>query len=171
MEITMTITGNLEQMSQILTFAQNMGLANSTITQMRSNTQPTTPAMPQPNPVQIPTQPNPMQNNPFATVPQAIPQQVSVPAQQQGLPAAIPQSAPVQGNPIPQQTAPAAVPQSAPTYSIQDLTLAARPLMEMGKQAELAQLLAEFGVQAVAMLPENRRADFAARLRAMGGQI
>lgn len=167
MEITMTITGNLEQMVKILTFAQDMGLASSTIAQMRSNTQPTTPAMPQPNPMQIPAQPNP-----FAAVPQMPPQQMGAPAQQPAIPATIPQSAPVQGSPIPQQTAaPAAVPQSAPTYSIQDLTLAARPLMEMGKQAELAQLLAEFGVPAVASIPENRRADFAARLRAMGGQI
>lgn len=77
--------------------------------------------------------------------------------------------APVQ----PPAPVPAAVPaQTAPqTYTGQQLGQAARPLMENGRQQELIALLAEFGVQSVAALPENRRADFAARLRAMGGLI
>ncbi len=77
--------------------------------------------------------------------------------------------APVQ----PPAPVPAAVPaQTAPqTYAVQQLGQAARPLMENGRQQELIALLAEFGVQSVAALPENRRADFAARLRAMGGLI
>jgi hypothetical protein len=57
------------------------------------------------------------------------------------------------------------------TYSVQDLGLAARPLMENGRQQELIALLTEFGVPSVAHIPENRRADFAARLRSLGGQI
>ncbi len=83
--------------------------------------------------------------------------------------AAIPAAAPA---PLPVQT-PAAVPaQTAPqTYTVQQLGQAARPLMENGRQQELIGLLTEFGVQSVAALPENRRADFAARLRAMGGLI
>lgn len=83
--------------------------------------------------------------------------------------AAIPAAAPA---PLPVQT-PAAVPaQTAPqTYTVQQLGQAARPLMENGRQQELIGLLAEFGVQSVTALPENRRADFAARLRAMGGLI
>lgn len=75
--------------------------------------------------------------------------------------AAIPAAAPA---PLPAQTAPQ-------TYTVQQLGQAARPLMENGRQPELIGLLAEFGVQSVAALPENRRADFAARLRAMGGLI
>ena len=75
--------------------------------------------------------------------------------------AAIPAAAPA---PLPAQTAPQ-------TYTVQQLGQAARPLMENGRQPELIALLAEFGVQSVAALPENRRADFAARLRAMGGLI
>lgn len=75
--------------------------------------------------------------------------------------AAIPAAAPA---PLPAQTAPQ-------TYTVQQLGQAARPLMENGRQQELIGLLAEFGVQSVAALPENRRADFAARLRAMGGLI
>ena len=87
--------------------------------------------------------------------------------------AAIPAAAPA---PLPVQTpaaVPAAVPaQTAPqTYTVQQLGQAARPLMENGRQQELIGLLAEFGVQSVTALPENRRADFAARLRAMGGLI
>lgn len=65
---------------------------------------------------------------------------------------------------IPVQTAPQ-------TYTVQDLMLAARPLAENGKKQELLALLAEFGVPAVTNIPEDRRADFAARLRAIGGQI
>jgi uncharacterized membrane protein len=57
------------------------------------------------------------------------------------------------------------------TYSVQDLMLAARPLVENKRQQELLALLAEFGVSAVTAIPENRRAEFAARLRALGGQI
>ena len=75
--------------------------------------------------------------------------------------AVIPAAAPA---PLPAQTAPQ-------TYTVQQLGQAARPLMENGRQQELIGLLAEFGVQSVAALPENRRADFAARLRAMGGLI
>ena len=87
--------------------------------------------------------------------------------------ASIPAAAPA---PVPVQTpapVPAAVPaQAAPqTYTVQQLGQAARPLMENGRQQELIGLLTEFGVQSVAALPENRRADFAARLRAMGGLI
>lgn len=87
--------------------------------------------------------------------------------------ASIPAAAPA---PVPVQTpapVPAAVPaQTAPqTYTVQQLGQAARPLMENGRQQELIGLLTEFGVQSVAALPENRRADFAARLRAMGGLI
>lgn len=73
---------------------------------------------------------------------------------------------------VPVQTPAPMPPQTAPqTYSVTDLGLAARPLMENGRQQELIALLAEFGVQSVAAIPENRRADFAARLRALGGQI
>lgn len=65
---------------------------------------------------------------------------------------------------MPAQTAPQ-------TYTVQQLGLAARPLMEQGRQQELLALIAEYGVLSIAELPEASRADFAARLRAMGGQI
>lgn len=72
-----------------------------------------------------------------------------------------------------QMAAPQQMPvQTAPqTYTVQQLGLAARPLMEQGRQQELLALMAEFGVPSIAALPEGSRADFAARLRALGGQI
>lgn len=73
----------------------------------------------------------------------------------------------------PQQAGPAQLPtQTAPrAYTVQELGLAARPLVEMGRQQELMSLLAEFNAASVAELPENSRAAFAAKLRTMGGQI
>ena len=81
----------------------------------------------------------------------------------QPLPSALPTAVPNAPAPLPQA--------SAPTYSVQQLSLAARPLVEMGRQQELMGLLAEFGAPSVAELPENQRGAFAAKLRAMGGQI
>lgn len=95
---------------------------------------------------------------------------------QEGVPLPDPPApAPVQPAVIPAAPAPipTAIPAqtTAPVYTVQQLGQAARPLMEQGRQQELVNLLAEFGVQSVAALPENRRADFAARLRTMGGLI
>lgn len=105
---------------------------------------------------------------PMAAAPAPMPQMQAAPApmpvQPTATPAPILQAQPAPA-PMPTQTA---APQ---TYSVTDLGLAARPLMENGRQQELIALLAEFGVQSVAAIPENRRADFAARLRALGGQI
>lgn len=74
---------------------------------------------------------------------------------------------------VQQQTPPpAGIPTQVRTYSVNDLAIACRPLMEAGKQPELQALLAEFGAPAgLASVPENRRAEFAGRLRQMGGQI
>ena len=109
--------------------------------------------------------PAPVQQAP-APAPAPMPvQQTPAPVQQAPAPAPAPVPMPVQQTPaIPVQTAPQ-------TYSVQELMLAARPLAENGKKQELLALLAEFGVPAVTNIPEDRRADFAARLRAIGGQI
>ena len=129
----------------------------------------------QPAPVQ--TAPMPTQTAPAPAPMQAVPASMPVqtqPAPIQPAPAPAPSPIPVQQPaPIPMQAAPAPMPvQTAQqTYSVQDLMLAARPLVENKRQQELLALLAEFGVNAVTAIPENRRADFAARLRALGGQI
>lgn len=71
-----------------------------------------------------------------------------------------------------QESLPTAIPTQVRAYSVNDLAIACRPLMEAGKQPELQALLAEFGASAgLASVPENRRAEFAGRLRQMGGQI
>lgn len=71
-----------------------------------------------------------------------------------------------------QESLPTAIPTQVRAYSVNDLAIACRPLMEAGKQPELQALLAEFGASAgLASVPENRLAEFAGRLRQMGGQI
>lgn len=139
-----------------------------------------------------PTVPTPMPQTAPAPIPQQTPVQQPVPQQTlaqmfptmpttQPMPYQNPQPAPQMqaapmptAQPIPQtQPTPAPMPaQTAPqTYSVQELTLAARPLMESGRQQELIALIAEFGVPSMSAIPQNRTAEFAARLRAMGGQI
>ena len=74
--------------------------------------------------------------------------------------------------PVQQEPLPTGIPTQVRAYSVNDLAIACRPLMEAGKQPELQALLAEFGAPAgLASVPENRRAEFAGRLRQMGGQI
>lgn len=65
----------------------------------------------------------------------------------------------------------AAVPTAARTYTADELAKAAMTLMDAGKQMELIQLLASFGVNSIpALLPEQMGA-FATALRGMGAQI
>lgn len=91
------------------------------------------------------------------------------PLQSEPLPTAVPVSAAV---PVQQEPLPTGIPTQVRAYSVNDLAIACRPLMEAGKQPELQALLAEFGAPAgLASVPENRRAEFAGRLRQMGGQI
>lgn len=169
-QATLTLTLTQEQLPALLSLLS------------AAPAQTATPAMQQPpNPNFVSAGQIPAQQTP-TPMPQAIPQQNQIPVQQMqpmAMPQAVPQQAqpipmPQQAQPIPaQQMQPTAIPQqTAPqTYSVQDLSLAARPLMESGRQQELIGLLAEFGVQSVAAIPENRRAEFASRLRALGGQI
>lgn len=68
-----------------------------------------------------------------------------------------------------QQTAP--VQTSAPSYSMDDLTNAAVMLMDSGRQADLLNLLAQFGVEALPALPREQYGAFATALRGLGAQI
>lgn len=78
----------------------------------------------------------------------------------------IPVSAPVQA------PAPAAsVPTSAATYSLDDLARAGMSLMDSGRQAELQQLLVQFGVNSLPELPKEQYGAFATALRGLGAQI
>lgn len=143
--MTATLTLNdltIEQASAVLTLLEEMKNCTITPEQAREGV-----------PLPDPPAPAPVQPAPIPTTTPAPVQPAVIPA----APAPIPTA-------IPAQT-------TAPVYTVQQLGQAARPLMEQGRQQELVNLLAEFGVQSVAALPENRRADFAARLRTMGGLI
>lgn len=60
---------------------------------------------------------------------------------------------------------------SAPRYTLNDLATAAMMLMDSGRQAELQQLLAAFGVESLPALPEEQYGAFATALREKGAQI
>ena len=56
-----------------------------------------------------------------------------------------------------------AVPVSAPSYTLEQLSLAARQLVQ--------QLVAQFGVQTMTQIPTDRYGDFATALRGLGARI
>lgn len=63
------------------------------------------------------------------------------------------------------------VPTTAPSYTLDDLTKAAIPLMDSGKQPELLQLIRSFGVEALPSLQPDQYGAFATALRGLGAQI
>lgn len=74
--------------------------------------------------------------------------------------------------PAPVAPAPAVVPvAAAPSYDMNQLAVAATQLMDAGRQPELINLLASFGVQALTQLPKEQYGNFATQLRAMGAKI
>lgn len=77
------------------------------------------------------------------------------------------QQAPVQA-PQPSQ---APVQTQIPTYTQQDLALAATQLMDSGKQQDVLNLIASFGVQALTQLPQEQFGNFATALRTLGAKI
>lgn len=63
------------------------------------------------------------------------------------------------------------VPTQAQTYTMEQLAVAATQLVDAGRRAELVQLLAAFGVQALMVLPKEQYGNFATALRSMGAKI
>lgn len=64
------------------------------------------------------------------------------------------------------------LPTTAPGYTLEQLSLAAaRGLMDTRRQAELMQLLAKYGIQALTQLPKEQYGAFATDLRALGCKI
>ncbi|MCB7067977.1 hypothetical protein [Enterocloster citroniae] len=63
------------------------------------------------------------------------------------------------------------MPTTAPSYTLDDLTRAAIPLMDSGKQPALLQLLKDFGVEALPTLQPEQYGAFATALRGLGAQI
>lgn len=106
--------------------------------------------------------------------PQPVPVQQTAPVQPTAPPVqqTIQQPVPTQASVPPvQQAAPAAVPTSAPSYTLDDLARAGMTLMDAGRQGDLQQLLARFGVEALPALPPVQYGAFATALREMGAQI
>lgn len=119
-------------------------------------------------PIQQATTPNPVPvkipDNLSPAVSQFIRQQPPAPSVQAPQPVAptVPtQQAPVQA---PVQT-------QIPTYTQQDLVLAATQLMDSGKQQDVLNLIASFGVQALTQLPQEQFGNFATALRTLGAKI
>lgn len=106
---------------------------------------------------------------PAANAGQAAAQQ-SAPIQQAPLQ---PAQAPVQQVPVqqaPTQAAPT-VQTTAPSYKMDDLSNAAVQLMDKGMQAQLLQLISQFGVDSLPQLPPEQYGNFATALRGLGAQI
>lgn len=112
-------------------------------------------------PVATPTRQAPAQQAKQAAV--QAPTQQPMPAQAS---AQVPVQPPAQPAPTQQ-----AVPTSQPTYAMDDLSRAAMTLMDTGRQDELRKLLAQFGVQSLPDLPQERYGAFATALRGMGAKI
>lgn len=106
--------------------------------------------------LQAPTEQAPAQQTKHAAVQAPV---------QQPMPTQAPAQVPVQ---VPTQQA---VPTSQPTYAMDDLSRAAMTLMDTGRQDELRNLLAQFGVQSLPDLPQEQYGAFATALRGMGAKI
>lgn len=91
--------------------------------------------------------------------------QTQAPAQAPAQAGAQPPAAP------PQAPGQAAVPTTAPTYTIEQLAVAATPLIDGGRRQELVNLLGAFGVRALTELPKERYGEFATALRQLGAKI
>jgi hypothetical protein len=101
----------------------------------------------------------PVQSTPVQQAPA-----MTVPIQTQAAPTTPPQTtAPAQQ--------PAQVQTTANSYTMDDLTKAAVMLMDSGRQADLLNLLAQFGVDALPALPQEQYGAFATALRGLGAQI
>lgn len=101
-------------------------------------------------------------------------QQFGAPAQNapvyNAAPTATPAPAPVSAA-VPAPAIPSNAPTSAPMYSIAQLQTACGPLADSGKLPELQKLIASFGVNSLAELPQARYGEFANGLRALGGVL
>ena len=64
-----------------------------------------------------------------------------------------------------------AVPTTEPAYKLDDLSRAGIQLVEAGKQPQLLELLAQFGVDSLPALPAEQYGAFATALRGLGASI
>lgn len=84
----------------------------------------------------------------------------------------VPPVAPVAPLTAPAPSTPGAVPTApAPSYTMEQLGVAAGPLVEAGRSAELTAWLNQRGAGALSQLDKAYYGDFAAYLRSLGAQI
>lgn len=111
----------------------------------------------------------PVTDAPIQTTP---PVQNTAPVQsastQPAAPVNMGQAQPAAVTPPPVQTP---VPTAQPSYTMEDLSKAGMTLMDSGRQGELRNLLAQFGVQSLPELPKEQYGAFATALRGLGAQI
>ncbi|HIZ38883.1 MAG TPA: hypothetical protein H9968_03005 [Candidatus Anaerobutyricum stercoris] len=106
-----------------------------------------------------------------------VPVQQEVPVQsaptQAIAPVAAPSTSAAQESAPPraQQPIQTTVPTAQPSYTMEDLSKAGMTLMDSGRQGELRNLLAQFGVQSLPDLPKEQYGAFATALRGLGAQI
>jgi len=118
------------------------------------------------------------------SAPVAAPAPAPVQVQPVAAAAAAPAPAPVQIPPVaapapvqipPVAAVPAPVPRAAAptglTYTLEQISNAAAPLMDAGRIQDLFNLLQKFGVQAVTQLKPDLYGQFATELRALGAKI
>lgn len=84
---------------------------------------------------------------------------------------AVPAPGPVPTAPVPITPPVQPVPTATHTYTLDELARAAMTLMDAGRQGDLLQMLAGFGVEALPALPPEQYGAFATKLRDMGAQI
>ena len=106
---------------------------------------------------------------PVPTAP--VVQPAPVPTQAAAVPTAPVVTAPAAVAPATPAKPAAAVPTAQSSYTLDDLARAGMTLMDSGRQGDLLQLLARFGVDALPALPQAQYGAFATALREMGAQI
>lgn len=79
----------------------------------------------------------------------------------------VPITAPTQSTPVVQ---PAPTAQPIP-YTLEQLALAAAPLIDAGKGKELTDIVQGFGVVSLQQLPAEKYGEFATSIRGLGAQI
>ena len=94
---------------------------------------------------------------------QAAEAQVNAPAS-----VPVPVQAPAAAAPAPVTTV---VPTTVKKYTLAELQAACAPLMDMGKMAELQNLMAKYNVIALNDIPEERYGELATDLRVMGARL
>ena len=149
------INVNFDSLDEMLHFANRLaGLGQADPAPLQENT-PVVPVTPAPQAPVVPISQAHVQQ-PVAVAP--VMAAMVLPSQQAAATVAIPpQTAPVQT--------------ATPSYSMDDLTNAAVMLMDSGRQADLLNLLAQFGVEALPALPREQYGAFATALRGLGAQI